>query len=383
MPRFSVLLPTHNRADVLPFAIRSVLAQSERDFELLIVGDGCTDETAAVVAQFDDARIRWFDLPKAPHFGYANRNVALKQAQGTLIAFAAHDDLLFPDHLALLSRRIEETGADWVYSRPLVASPEGAVIPLSGNLHNSDELDAFLHQRNFIPASCVVHRRTCLEACGYWPENIPTSADWHLWRRMIERGSRRNFAYEPLPTTLHFKAHWRKNLHPAPAALVATANRAVWWPAALKVRVGEHENEQAAICRALEDPAWIEQARRGVTLVVERLAREHTMGCLSRGHDPAEEIAALRYLLAYRGARFADVARHLKAAILAALGSDSAASVQPNGFVEEDYLEANPDVAEAMAKGKIPSAFDHWRRYGWREQRQLRHATIPQDRDTL
>ena len=63
-PRFSVLMPTHDRPHLIGHAIRSVLAQSRADLELLVVGDGAVDGTAAVVQGFGDPRIRWFDLPK-------------------------------------------------------------------------------------------------------------------------------------------------------------------------------------------------------------------------------------------------------------------------------------------------------------------------------
>jgi glycosyltransferase involved in cell wall biosynthesis len=125
----SVLLPTHNRADVLGYAIASVLWQTEQDFELLIVGDGCTDETPNVVASFHDERIRWFDLPKAPLSGYANRNLVLKRARGRYVAYAQHDDIFFPDHLAHLIATIEGSECDWCYSLPLWCTPDGYCVP--------------------------------------------------------------------------------------------------------------------------------------------------------------------------------------------------------------------------------------------------------------
>ena len=148
-PLFSVLMPTHNRADVLGYAIQSVLWQSAPDFELLIVGDGCTDNTAEVVAQYQDPRIRWFDLPKAPYFGYANRNIALREARGEYVAFAADDDLLLPDHLALLAGEAVRTQAEWLYSRPVWVTSDGVVVPSMVNLHNTDELHSFLDPLQF------------------------------------------------------------------------------------------------------------------------------------------------------------------------------------------------------------------------------------------
>jgi glycosyltransferase involved in cell wall biosynthesis len=134
VPRVSVLMPTHNRADVVGLAIDSVLAQTMADFELLVVADGCSDRTFEILGQLRDDRVRVFDLPKAPHFGYANRNVALREARGDVIAFAAHDDLLFPDHLEQLVGAMEETSAEWMYSRPLWVSPDGLVVPFCTNL---------------------------------------------------------------------------------------------------------------------------------------------------------------------------------------------------------------------------------------------------------
>ena len=274
-PRVSVLLPTHNRADVLHLAVASVLAQSESNFELLVVGDGCTDHTADVVAGFNDPRIRWFDLPKAPHFGYANRNIALRQAKGEYIAFMAHDDLIFPDHLALLAATLEASGAEWVYSRPLWVTLAGFVIPFASNLLNADELDTFLTVRNHIPAANVLHRRSCLEKYGYWPEDVPSAADWRFWVRIIKGGNRTNIGYCPTPTALHFHAIWKVRPDQVIRQVAAACEiipHAPWWPSTMRVPIAPGSVEQETFYGLIRGGDYVDALRRDVTRVIERLA---------------------------------------------------------------------------------------------------------------
>jgi glycosyltransferase involved in cell wall biosynthesis len=206
-PLFSVLLPTHNRADVLEAAIRSVLAQTLEDFELFVVGDGCTDHSKDVVAGMQDGRIRRFDLPKAPHFGYANRNRALREARGTYVAYMADDDLWFPDHLELLAGALENSDFELAYTLPLWIAPDGGLAPLDFDLNDPDTRDTFLGmQRNAIPCNCVAHRRDCLDRYGYWNEDLPACGDWDLWARIIRGGGRRNVGVVRVPSGLHFRA---------------------------------------------------------------------------------------------------------------------------------------------------------------------------------
>ena len=274
-------MPTHNRADVVGYAIRSVLGQTLADFELLIVGDGCTDTTGDVVARFGDPRIRWFDLPKAPHFGYANRNVALREARGDLLAFAAHDDLLFPDHLDRLSRAIDESSADWIYSRPLWVSSDGVIVPYPIDLGRADQLRVFMTSHNRIPASCVVYRRDCLDRFGDWPEDVPSGADWVYWRRIIGGGGQ--YAGYRLPTVLHFVASWRRPQRvgqPEAMALLALADAAGGsWPARLRLAPRAGESEQAAASRAMQEGGldWCGKLRGDVDEVIDRLAWDHVL----------------------------------------------------------------------------------------------------------
>jgi Glycosyl transferase family 2 len=277
MPRVSILLPTHNRADVVGLAIQSVLAQTETDFELLVVADGCTDGTVALVSSIGDPRIRLYDLPKAPYFGYANRNIALRDACGEYVAFAAHDDLLFPDHLQLLIDRLEAAGREWIYSRPLWVSTDGAIIPFATNLTIADELAYFLTVANTIPAACVLYRRSCLDRDGYWPEDVPNAADWRHWIAIIEGGGRRNLAYLETPTCLHFSADWKHSRHAGMEQVriwLEIADASAWWPDVLRYTIPPGIVEQHVIAAAMRagGAVWVDLLRAAIDLVIDRVA---------------------------------------------------------------------------------------------------------------
>lgn len=281
-PRFTILLPTHNRPDVLPLAIASVLAQTERDFELLIVADGCEASTAKVVQGFSDPRIHFFDLPKAPHFGYANRNVALRQARGKYVAFAAHDDLWLPDHLELMGRLLDQTGVSWAYSRPLWVSTDGVIIPLTTNLLLPSTLRHFLGGSNTIPAGCVVHTREALEQAGYWPEEVRFMGDWTLWTRILGQHHNR-LAHLRIPTQLHFSARWKNSRHarvPQVKYWLSIADQHDWWPAHLRYAVGTGHNAQQVIWEVMQQDglAWSQQLREEVDTAVDRVAGLYVYG---------------------------------------------------------------------------------------------------------
>lgn len=99
-PYFSVVVPTYNRSHLIAPTLRSVLAQTFADLELLVVDDGSTDDTASVVRTFDDPRLRY--LPISNRERGAARNYGLRCATGEYVVFLDSDDEFHPTHLEVL-----------------------------------------------------------------------------------------------------------------------------------------------------------------------------------------------------------------------------------------------------------------------------------------
>ena len=103
-PFFSIIIPTYNRAGLIGATLRSVLAQDYAEFEILVVDDGSTDNTAEVVAAFADPRLRYLAKENAERG--AARNYGLDRARGEYALFLDSDDLLHSSHLSTLRAAI-------------------------------------------------------------------------------------------------------------------------------------------------------------------------------------------------------------------------------------------------------------------------------------
>jgi hypothetical protein len=204
VPRVTIIIATWNWSEVLPFSIGSALLQTFADFELLVVGDGCTDNSEHVVAGIGDSRVRWINLPENSGHQSAPNNEGVRQARGELVAYLGHDDLWLPHHLACLVQAIDE-GADLAYGIVRVVTPVSA-----------DE-GCFIWP-NHVPGDClpptsIVHRRALASAAGGWPDyrTLTCDPETELWRRFHEAGAQMRFV--PRLTAVKFPAANRRNVY--------------------------------------------------------------------------------------------------------------------------------------------------------------------------
>ena len=116
-PFFSIVLSTYGRGRHIGPTIVSLLGQSCADFELIVVGDGCDDETEATVRSFPQERIAWRNLPHNTGSQSFPNNEGISAARGAWIAYVGHDDIWAPDHLEALAATIAaDPAVDFVVS---------------------------------------------------------------------------------------------------------------------------------------------------------------------------------------------------------------------------------------------------------------------------
>ncbi len=189
--RISVIIPTFNRAPYLGDAIRSVLAQQIDGIEIIVVDDGSTDHTPALVQAFE-AAITYLQVP---HSGQpaATRNAGLRAARGDFIALLDSDDLFLSGKLAAQSAALAANAdAGLVYSNGhfFNADPDASTgRVLDGLPTPSGNCFAALLRGNFLFPGVTLIRRSCLDAVGAFDEApvLCGVEDYDLWLRLAAR----------------------------------------------------------------------------------------------------------------------------------------------------------------------------------------------------
>ena len=192
MPAVSVLMPAYNVEAYVGEAIRSVLAQTFTDLEIVVVDDGSTDGTAAVVAALaaDDSRVR---LVRQANRGLAGaRNTAMRVARGESFALLDSDDLWEPEFLAeqitILAARPEidiVTGNGWMYGGLL----HGELARPCPDARPAPDLAAILGDERAVFIMSVFRRRV-YEVVGCFDETMRTNEDYDFWLRAAIAGFR-------------------------------------------------------------------------------------------------------------------------------------------------------------------------------------------------
>ena len=144
--------------------------QTLSDYEIWVVGDGCTDDSGEVVASFADHRLHWVNLPS--NFGGPSvpRNEGWARANGRYIAYLGHDDLWFPWHLSELMDCIESTKSDFAFSLGLLLGPKGVV----GAFTLPDK--AWNSKQSLSPSNWL-HRKGLIEVIGPWSSPVGKIGD--------------------------------------------------------------------------------------------------------------------------------------------------------------------------------------------------------------
>jgi glycosyltransferase involved in cell wall biosynthesis len=180
-PLVSVIIPVYQGADFIEQAVRSVLDQTWRNLEVIVVDDGSTDDTVARARAIDDPRVRV--LQQANAGASHARNRGFEASRGELIQFLDHDDILHPRKLETQARRLLESGLQAIACctwERFSSTPAQSRCHPERTWRDDAPLDWLLSARGgqgMMPTGVWLTPRTLIEAAGLWDVTLPGSLD--------------------------------------------------------------------------------------------------------------------------------------------------------------------------------------------------------------
>ncbi len=196
MKKVSVVIPAYNKAELTVKSVESVLKQTYKNIELIVVDDGSTDNTAQLLKPYTD-KIKY--VYKKNSGACSARNLGISLAQGEYIGLLDCDDLYLPRKLELSVKFLEEhPDYGFVHSAAYFVDDRDNILrSFSHRLSRQNLLVRDLLLRDFICNSTVVVRKNCFDKTGGFDETIFTPGDWDMWLRLAEN-YKAGYINEPL-----------------------------------------------------------------------------------------------------------------------------------------------------------------------------------------
>ena len=187
MPTISVIIPVYNGEKTIKQTIESVLNQTFRDFELLIINDGSQDATLEIIQAINDERIQVFSYQNSGVS--ASRNRALTKAKGEFISFIDADDLWTPNKLELQLKALQDNPqAAVAYSWSDWIDESGQFLRSGGHITVNGKAYEKLLLRDFIESgSNPLIRKQALDEVGCFEQSVTPAEDWDMWLRLAAR----------------------------------------------------------------------------------------------------------------------------------------------------------------------------------------------------
>lgn len=185
-PLVSVIIPTFNRPKMLQDAIKSVINQTYKNLEIIVINDGGEDVSELIYSLQD---IRLVYLQNAKQMGPGVRNVALEHSTGFYIAYLDDDDIFYPEHIMTLVNALRGSDykvayTDWDYEYKRLEEDSWVTYKKENRTYDMNFPNILIN--NILPLHTVMHARLCLDHVGLFDSSLQRYEDWDLWIRMLK-----------------------------------------------------------------------------------------------------------------------------------------------------------------------------------------------------
>lgn len=187
-PAVSVIIPTYNRAQSLRRAVTSVLLQTCRDFEIIVVDDCSTDNTQEMVTSLENAGVRYVSH-RTNRGASAARNTGIREARGEFVGFLDDDDEWLPCKLQMQLDKFRNSPATVgvVYTGSSIVSARSGKTIHSFASHSTWHKDIDFLRTVTFTTSVPLIRKSCFHDVGFFDETLPGAQDKDMWIRIARR----------------------------------------------------------------------------------------------------------------------------------------------------------------------------------------------------